>query len=1390
VSLIRLPADTGTAKFDLSMGFWKSADGTISLGAEYSLDLFEAATVRRMLGHFRALLAAAVATPESRIADLPLLADEEREQILAAWSEPAAPAFEAAIAQIFTTFSGDGAPVPTEGCSVRVLDPDLQPAPVGVPGELYLAGVDWARGPLGPPERIAERFLPDPFGEPGARMVRTGERARLRSDGELEILGRLDEQAESREDRPASAFLAPRTPLEQQITAIWQEILQVGRVGVHDNFWDMGGHSLLATRIASRVREIFGVELPLRAFFERPMIAGIAEAIAELMRSRAIGSAERIALEDRHTAPLSYAQQRLWFLDRLQPGLAVYNLPVVLRVEGPLAAGALEASLAEIVRRHAALRTTFAVDPASGEPVQVIAEPARPSLAKVDVSALPAPLRRPETERLLAAEQRRPFDLDRGPLLRSLLITVTPEEHQLALTMHHIVADGWSIGLLLKELQVLYGAACESRPSPLPELPAQYADFAIWQRRWLAEGELESQLEWWRQHLAGSPPTLALPTDRPRPLLQSQRGAGETLTLDAELAAVVERLGHRQGTTQFMTLLAAFEALLHRYTGEEDLWVGTPVAGRSRAELENLIGIFVNTLVLRTEVGSGASFTELLGRVRETALGAYAHPDVPFEKLVEELAPARDMSRNPLFDVAFSSQDDWTPAAELAPEVSLFRLPAETGTAKFDLSMGFWKSADGTISLGAEYSLDLFEAATVRRMLGHFVVLLAAAAARPETRLEDLPLLTAEEREQLRAAWNGGDPVPSSAPTLHGLFERQARRAPGAVAILTGAERLTYGELDAMACGVAQRLLDLGVTPEARVALCTGRSPELAAGFLGVLQAGGACVPLDPAHPADRLDFALQDAGAVALVTTPELAPRLPASLPRVLVTRDVAGSAAVSAAPAPPEQLAYVIYTSGSTGRPKGVAVAHGAAVQHCEAAARRYGLAPDDRVLLFASPAFDVAVEQIFATFAAGATLVTAGEETWVPSDLTRKVEALGVSVVNPPTAVWQQWVEALESLAAPPPSLRLVIVGGEEMRAAPARRWLRTPCAPVRLLNGYGPTEAVITATVHEVGAAGPGDGTSIPIGRPFPGRCARVLSPGMNPAPVGVPGELYLAGGGLARGYLGRPELTAERFLPDPFGEPGARMYRTGDLARLRSDGELEYLGRLDEQVKIRGFRIELGEIEAALADNPGVAAAVVAAREDFPGKRRLVAYLVPRNGHTDPVALRNSLRGRLPEYMIPAAFVILPALPLTSSGKIDRRALPAPEAGEESSDTFLAPRTPLEQQIAAIWQEVLQVGRVGVHDNFWEMGGHSLLATRVLARVNEAFDLQMPLHSLFAAPMLGEFAAAIGEASLAAYGDGLEEALAELDALPEGEIQALLAEAGRLAGAADKLKDLA
>ena len=1131
--------------------------------------------------------------------------------------------------------------------------------------------------------------------------------------------------------------LAPRTPAEELLAGAWADLLGVGRVGVDQDFFALGGHSLLATRLVSRIRDLFGVELPLRAVFEAPTVAALTARIAA--EGKGTEAPPVLPRRPGERLLLSFGQERLWVLDRLAPGAAVYNMPLAFRVRGPLAPAALAGALSEVVRRHEALRTTFERE--GGEPVQVVSPPQPFPLPVADLSRLPEEGREREADRLARQEALRPFDLKQGPLFRAVLLRLASGEHRLLLTMHHIVSDGWSLGLLLREISTFYEAFAEGRPSPLPEPAVQYPDFALWQRRWLEGGVLSSQLSWWRERLAGELPVLTLPADRPRPAAPSLRGVFERLDLPGDLAGRLRELSRRQGATLYMTLLAAFDALLYRYTGQDDLLVGSPVAGRTRAEVEGTIGFFVNTLVLRAGLADDPGFSPLLARVREAVLGAWAHQDVPFEKLVSELAPERDLSRSPLFQVSLTLESAPPPPLALGPGLAVSREAVETGTAKFDLSVGFQEVPEGLASL-AEYATDLFDAATVRRMLGHLQTLLEGIAACPEARISDLPLLTAAEREEL-SAWNAGlhrgRPGPGET-TVREQFGAQVARTPDAPAVITGDGVLTYAGLQSRAIRIAARLQVLGVGPEVPVGVYCDRTAGLVTAFVAVIEAGGIYVPLDPSYPPDRISFMVEDARcAIVLAETDP-----PAGVADRVLVLPIDGPGGEEPFVPPvlaPQNLAYVIYTSGSTGNPKRVGVSHGTAAAQGIEAGRYYGLGLGDRFLLFVSPSFDVSVENLLGPLLSGAALVPRGAELPDPAETTRRIAELGITVVNFAPAYWIEWVRSFEEVNSRPASLRLVIVGGDEMPGEIVRLLRRTPLADVRLLNVYGPTEAVVTATMQEVQELPLEIAGAAPVGCLLPGRSAHVLDRHGNPLPVGVPGEMAL-GGLLARGYLDHPALTAERFVPDPFsGLPGARLYRTGDLLQRLPDGAFEFAGRLDHQVKIRGFRIEPGEIEAALLRHPDVESAVVAVRVES-REKRLVAYVIPREGRAlDPRELRAFLAGRLPAFMVPAAFVALSALPLTPNGKVDRRALPAPETAQTRGE-ILAPRTPTEEVLVRAWAGLLGVETLSVRDDFFELGGHSLLATRLVSRIREIFGVELPLRAVFEGPTVEALAARI------------------------------------------------
>jgi amino acid adenylation domain-containing protein len=1044
----------------------------------------------------------------------------------------------------------------------------------------------------------------------------------------------------------------------------------------------------------------------------------------------------------RDLVPLSFAQELLWLLDQLNPNLSVYSVPRAMRAQGPLDVGALRRVLDTIVNRHEVLRTTFALR--DDHPVQVIAEQATVDLRQIDLSGVPAATQDQEVQRLLLEEALRPFDLARDLMFRAVLLKLAPEDHVLFLGTHHIASDGWSKSVLFEELKTLYGAYTNGQPSPLPELPIQYADFAVWQRQELEGKSLEKQLAYWKQQLAGAPPLLELHGDRPRPAVQTFRGAFVRVVYPKPLADAFKALSQKEGATLFMTLLAAFDAWVYRCTGQEDVVLGTPIAGRNRPEMEGLIGYFTNTLALRSDVSGNPTFRELLGRVRHMALAAYEHQDLPFEKLVVELKPERNLSYSPVFQILFSVGHVGAQVPDL-PGLTTTPVEVDRGVTKFDLTVGMTDRKDG-LAVNFEYSTDLYEAATISRMLESFRVLLEGIVANPDCRVNDLPLLPAAEREQVVAGWNDTRADLPQDARVHRLIEAQAERTPDAPAICFGGRQLTYRELNTRANQLAHYLRQQGVGPEVLVGLCVERSLDMAVGLLGVLKAGGAFLPLDPSYPKSRLDAMLRDARVPVLLTQQHLRERLPAHHAAVIcLDADGPAIAAESdadpAAPVAPDHPAYVIYTSGSTGTPRGVVVTHRSLVNHNLAAIKLYGFGPDDRVLQAASLSFDIAVEEIFPTWVAGAAVVLRPPD--LPLAGVPFLHWLGqnrVTVLDLPTAFWHEWVSDLSALREPlPESLRLVIVGGEKAQAPVFAAWRKLAGDRVRWVNTYGPTEATVIATAHE--PAADDEAAELPIGRPIANTQAYILDRSLRPVPVNVTGELYLAGVGVARGYLNQPGRTAERFLPCPFGtEPGARMYRTGDLARFRADGSIEFLGRADHQVKIRGFRIEPGEIEAVLGRHPAVREVVVLAREDAAGPKRLVAYVVPGGEAPAARALQDYVRERLPDYMVPAAFVFLPALPKTPNGKVDRKALPAPgSADTPTGSAFVAPRDAVEAELAMLWESILGVRPVGVRDDFFELGGHSLLAVRLFARIQQVFGKSLSLATMFRAPTVEQLA---------------------------------------------------
>jgi amino acid adenylation domain-containing protein len=1191
--------------------------------------------------------------------------------------------------------------------------------------------------------------------------------------------GKLDRHALPDPDHDRTdageTFVAPRTPAEEAVAAVWAEVLGVRRIGVRDNFFDLGGHSLLATRVSSRLRDIFQTEVPLRSLFENPTVSTLAE---EVERRHGAGEAPHapplLPAPRDGELPLSFAQQRLWFLDQWEPESPQYNIAAAVRLTGPLDAATLERSLREIVRRHEVLRTTFAT--VEGRPISVIAEGLALSLPLIDLSGLAADEREAEVGRRAETEARAPFDLAGGPLLHATLLRLAPEDHVVLVVLHHIIADGWSIGVLNREVAALYEAYVAGRPSPLPEPPVQYADYAAWQRRWLQGAALEKQLAYWKERLAGAA-ALDLPADRPRPAAPSYRGAAVRFALPANLAGGVRTLAKQEGCTPFMVLLAAFQALLHRYTGQDDICVGTPIAGRGRTEVEGLIGFFVNTLVLRTDLAGDPTFVQLLGRVRETCLGAYAHQDLPFERLVEELRPQRDSSRSPFFQVMFVLQNTPQETLEL-PGLTVTPLDVDSGTSKFDLTLRLTEQ-DGELRGELEYSTELFEAATAARLTGHLRTLLEGACADSGQPVSRLPLLTNEERVQL-ACWNDTHTDYAQEHLLHRLVEQQARRSPDAEAVRCGGRSLSYQELDRRATALARRLRALGVGPDVPVGVFLERCLDLTVALLGVLKAGGCYVPLDPGYPPERLALLLADVAPAVLLTQTRLASRLPQHGAHTLCLGDggAEGNGAPLDAGLTPGNLAYVIYTSGSTGRPKGAMNSHAGICNRLLWMQQAYRLTQADTVLHKTPVGFDVSVWELFWPLLSGARLVLArpgGHQD--PAYLAGLIRDEKVTVCHFVPSMLEAFLRepGLEQSCA---SLRDVVCSGEALSYALQERF----CARLgaRLHNLYGPTEAAVDVTAWP---CRPGDPrTVVPIGRPIANIRMHVLDKQMQEVPVGVPGELHIGGVGLARGYWQRPELTAERFI-DHAGL--GRLYRTGDVGRWLADGAIEYLGRGDGQVKVRGCRVEPGEVEAALRQHPGVGEAAVLAREDAPGDVRLVAYIVPRDAEqgVSAEALRGHLRGKLPEYMVPSAFVVLDALPLSPNGKLDRHALPDPEHDRPGSDdSYVAPRNPVEEVVAKIWAEVLGVERVGVHDNFFDLGGHSLLATQALSHIRQAFPVDIPLRRLFEEPTVATLAQAIteclGETTNGALGKLTpreDPILSHLEQMSDEEVDSLLRE---------------
>lgn len=1070
--------------------------------------------------------------------------------------------------------------------------------------------------------------------------------------------------------------------------------------------------------------------------------------------------------------PPSFAQERLWFLNQLEPDSPAYNIVRAVRLSGPLDSAALEQSLNELVRRHETLRTTFSLE--EGRPVQVINPELTLQLQLLDLRSLAETERESQAQRLCRERAFKTFDLTRGPLFRATLLCLGKREHILLLTMHHIVSDGWSMGILMREISALYQALAQGAPSPLPELPIQYADYALWQRQRLRGDTLEAQLTYWKQQLAGAPQVLELPTDHPRPPRQTYEGAMRSVTLSTALTLRLKALCQEESVTLFMTALAAFQILLYRYTGQVDIVVGSPIANRTRAELEGLVGFFVNTLILRTDLSGNPTFRELLGRVRDICLGAYAHQDLPFEQLVEALQPDRDSDHNPLFQTMLVYQN--TPAQSLElPGLHANSMDIGIEAAQFDLTLLLTGQED-ELQARMAYRTDLFGAPTIARMLGHFRTLLEDIVADPNQRIAQLRLLTRAEKQKLLVTWNNTQVDFGPDLCVHQLFERQVEQRPNALAVVAQDQQLCYCQLNRRANQMAHYLRGLGAGPEMPIGLFLKRSVERVVALLGILKAGAAFVTLDPAHPRQHLVLKVEDAEMSFIITTEALRERLPDSTARLIcmdadqttIHRESGQnpeSAATSA------NLAYMVYTSGSTGRPKGVMIEHKALTNFLLAWYQYCKMGPHTHRLDNTSLSYDVWVASITIPLCCGGVLQLAPDEVLLPGpELIRFLEDTGVSQFTLVPSAFRLLPEAAL------PDLRLVITGGEVVTADLVERW-----APGRtFLNGYGPTEATINTTVYPCTA-----GEETPsIGRPMANMQVYLLDAQLQPVPIGIPGELCIGGVGLARGYLNQPGLTADKFIPNPFGtEPGSRLYKTGDLARYRPDGNIDFLGRIDHQVKIRGSRIELEEIEAVLSQHPAVQPCVVSVSRDAQGAACLTAYVVPSQEHPPkPGELRRFLREKLPEQMVPSEIVLLDALPLTPSGKVDRNALPMLDwRRADAVQSYESPRTPVEETIAGIWAQTLGVDRAGIHDNFFDLGGHSLLATQVVAQIRDRLHVEVPLRVIFDSPTVADLATFIAEQQRLADAEQLDQIIADLEEMSDGKIERYLYEEGTETG---------
>lgn len=1326
---------------------------------------------------------------------------------------------------------------PIANTRIYVLDEALQLVPVGVPGELCIAGTGLARGYLLRPDLTAERFIPNPLSkESGERLYKTGDRVRYLKDGAIEFLGRVDNQVKLRgfrielgeiemsltlhpaireavvllqgegekqlvaylvlhaqstlSKRDVRAFLQKRlpaymlpsafvfleaipltshgkidrralpspewetydsevkTPIEEILMNIWSEVLGIEHIGSNDNFFEIGGHSLLATQVLSRIRQVFAIDLPLRAIFEMQTIALLAGRItAEKRETRNILLPPLQPLPDCLEPPLSFGQQRLWFLNQLVPDHPFYNVPLALHLDGPLQVSVLEQCFNEIVRRHEMLRTTF--HSKDGSQTQMISPSLSLKCLLLDLSHLPASKQEEEVHRLAFEEARRPFNLERGPLLRIRVICLEPERYILLLTLHHIVADAWSMEILGREVAALYPAFAARQPSPLPDLPLQYKDYAIWQRRWLQGDLLATQLAYWTEKLREAELVLDLPFDYARPAQQTYWGATHYFSLPLALKNELEKLSNRQGVTLFITLLATFQVLLYRYTRQEDIVIGMPVANRAEVDLEELIGFFVNTLALRVQVSPGQTFLAFLEQVREVALEAYIYQDLPFEKLVEELHPERDLSRSPIFQVLFAYQHT-QPFQVTLDRLSIRSGEVDGGISLFDITLIVTKTESG-LRCALTYNTDLFKAETIQRMADHYHTLLQAIVEDATARIADLPLLTEDERCKLLVTWNASSSDALSSHCVHQILEEQVERTPEAIAVVFEEQALSYRELNYRATRLAQYLRRQGIGPDRRVGVYMPRSLEQIISVVGILKAGGAYVPLDPSYPAERLTFMLEDADIQILLTQEHIQTNISGFTgmlvsPQLAMEHETLECDEVVKSEVDGSNLAYVIYTSGSTGRPKGVAMPHRPLVNLLAWQSQQAHLSQAARTLQFASLSFDVSFQEMFSTWSTGGTLFLISEQ--LRRDflgLLNLLEYQAIERLFLPFVALRSLAEMANLHQVKLTHLQDICTAGEQLQIQQTLSEFFTQRKHCRLHNHYGPSESHVV-TSHTLGDLVQHWPSLPPIGYPIANTQIYLLDASMHLVPIGLSGELYIGGECLAREYLNRPDLTAERFVPNPFGTPGTRLYKTGDLARFTGNGSLEFLGRGDQQVKVRGYRIEPGEIEAMILQHPSVRQGVVVVQEDGQNEKAIIAYVSCHDGAALAQAdLRRFLLDRLPEYMVPSFIMLLDTFPLTPSGKVNRRALPPVEnARKVIGAEYVAPSTPIEEMLVQLWQDLLKLEQVGIHDNFFDLGGHSLLIIQMHSRLKTLFENPVSIIDLFTYPTIATLAAYIAQ----------------------------------------------